>query len=111
MEHGTHKQRKDAREQRTQERVCGDGAGGVPLEGVDEVVERGLEDGEEAEAHAGEADAGRKPEDVRGRCPAEYEEAGSEEDGAEHHGGEAGFGDGFVVVALELAGVEFVVSG
>lgn len=33
-----------------EERVCGDGGSAVFGEGVDEVVERGLEDGEEADA-------------------------------------------------------------
>lgn len=70
-----------------------------------------MEDGEEAEAHTDESDHGCDPGDGFGGCPAEDEEAAGEEDGAEHHGWEAGFGDGFVVVLREFFDVEFVVAG
>ncbi len=80
------------------------------LEGGDEVVEGGLEDGEEAEAHEVEADEGREPEDMAGGAPAKHEEAAGEEDRAEHHRGEAGFRDGLVVVGVEFNGVELIVA-
>lgn len=44
-------------------------------------------------------------------CPAEDEEAAGEEDRANHHRGEASFGDSAHVVCLEFADVEFVVAG
>jgi len=47
---------------------------------------------------------------VRGGRPAEDKEAGSEEDRADHHWGEAGFGNSAVVVSNEAAGVEGIVS-
>ena len=81
------------------------------MEGVDEVVERSLEDGEEAETHADESDHGCNPVDGFGGGPAEDEEPPREEDGADHHGREPGFGHGFVVVGLEFLDVEFVVAG
>jgi len=69
-----------------------------------------LENSEESKSHEYETDEGSDEEDVFWGGPAEDEEPGGEEDGAEHHGGETGFGDGFVVILLELAGVEFVVA-
>ncbi len=39
------------------------------MEGVDQVVEGGLEDGEEAEAHADKPDEGRDPEYFSRGCP------------------------------------------
>lgn len=50
-EHDAREEREAAGEQAAEESICGDGAGGVLLEGIDEVVQGGLEDGEEAEAH------------------------------------------------------------
>jgi len=46
-----------------------------------------------------------------GGRPAEDEETGGEEDGADHHWGEAGFRDGAVVVLNEAAGIEGVIAG
>lgn len=67
-----------------------------------------LENGEESETHADEADAGAEPEDMGGGGLAEDEQAGCEE-GANHHGGNAGFGDGPVVVGVGIvAGDELV---
>lgn len=48
---------------------------------------------------------------MRGGGPAEYEEPGCEEEGADHYWRETGFGNRFVVVSFKLADVEFVVSG
>ena len=69
-----------------------------------------MENGEESKAHAIEAKDGGEPEYVDRRGPAEDEETGGEKDGAEHHWGKAGFGDGFVVVLFKFAEVEFIVT-
>lgn len=46
-----------------------------------------------------------------GGCPAEDEEACCEEYAANHHGREASFGDGLVVICFKLAGIEIVIAG
>ena len=56
--HGPHEEREGAREHGAQEHVCGDGAGAVAGEGVNEIVEGGLEDGGEADASEEDADYG-----------------------------------------------------
>ena len=50
MVHGPHEEGEGAGEHGAQEHVCGDGAGAVAGEGVDEVVKGGLKDGGEADA-------------------------------------------------------------
>ncbi len=70
-----------------------------------------MEDSEEAETHADETNHGCDPEYGFGGCPAEDEEAAGEEDGADHHWWEAGFGNGFVAIRFESADVELVVPG
>jgi hypothetical protein len=111
MKHGVHKQRERRRKDRPQERIRSHGARRVLHKRVDEVVQRRLEDGEEAEAHEHEARAGRDPEDRGRRRPAEHEEPGGEEYRADHHGREARFGNGLVVVRFEAPDVEPVVPG
>lgn len=111
MKHRTHKQRKHGSKYRSQESIRSDGGCGVALERIDEVVECGLEDREEAESHADESYTGSQPENMVGGGPAENEESGGKEDGADHHGWKASFRDGFVVVLLESADIEFVVPG
>jgi len=74
MEHRINKQRESCRKHTPQKGICSDGRGGEFLERVDQVVERGLEDGEEAEAHAYQPDHGRDPGDAFGGRPAENEE-------------------------------------
>lgn len=109
MEHGVREQRERRREDGSQERVRRHRARRVPLEGVDEVVQGRLKDGEEAEAHEHEPDAGREPEYLRVGRPSEDEQASCEEERSAHHWWEAGFGYGSVVVCHEASGVEFVV--
>jgi len=110
VEHGVHEQREAPREDAPQEGVRRDRAGRHLLEGIDEVVERGLEDGEEAEAHAGRADLGADPVHVPRRRPAEDEHTRGEDDGAQHHGREARLGHGAVVVGLVALDVEALVG-
>nr|POE94622.1 hypothetical protein CFP56_16859 [Quercus suber] len=109
-QHGRDKERKGAGEGAAQEGVGGNGAGGVALKGVDEVVERGLEDGEEAEAHEGDGDAGHEPEDRRRARPREHEEARDEDDAAEHHGRQARLGHRPAAVGLPARDVEALVQ-
>jgi hypothetical protein len=110
MEHRIHKQRKRRRKHASKEGIGGNGRGGEFLKRVDQIVERCLEDGEEAEAHADQPDHGRDPWDVFGGCPAEDEKPAGEEDGAQHHWREPRFGDGFIVVLGESFDIEFVVA-
>ena len=56
--HGADEEGEGAGEEGAEEHVGGDGAGAVAREGVDEVVERGLEDGGEADAREEDADDG-----------------------------------------------------
>lgn len=65
--------RERARETATQERICGYRRRSVQCESVDEVVQRGLEDGEEACPHHHEADAGNDPVDARQSRPTHEE--------------------------------------
>lgn len=109
-EHDVREERETAGEETAEEGVGRDRARRDLLERVDEVVQRRLEDGEEAEAHEHGADEGPDPVDLRVPRPAEDEEAGGEQDRADHHGGQAGFGDGEVVVGAEALDVEFLVE-
>lgn len=69
-----------------------------------------MEDGEETKSHADEPDHGRDPVDALVGGPAKDEKPTGEEDRADHHWREAGFGDRFVVVLLEFTDVKFVVA-
>lgn len=111
MEHDMGEHRERAGEHTAHEGIRRDGARGDLLEGIDEVVQGSLEDGEEAEAHKDGAEDGADPVDagVIAR-PSEEEEATGEDDGAEHHGRQTGFGDGKVVVCLEAFDVEVLVA-
>lgn len=110
MKHGRSEKRETAREQRAQERIRGDSASCRALEGIDKVVESGLEDGEESEAHHHGAENRSDPVDVFRARPAEHEHACGEEDGAQHHGRESCFGHGAVVVRFEAADVVTLVA-
>lgn len=118
MKHNISEHRKRTGEHTPQERISRNSAGGYFLERIDEVVQGCLEDGEEAEAHENGADVGCDPGDVLGAGggevvvagPGEAEEATCEDDGAEHHGWETGFGDGEVVVCFEAGDVEALVE-
>lgn len=112
MKHNLREERKRARKHTAQEGIRRDGAGSDLLERIDKVVQRSLEDSEEAEAHEDGADNGADPVDfVREvACPGEEEEAGCENDRAEHHGRETGFGNGEVVVCFEAGDIEFLVE-
>lgn len=94
--HGRHDQRERGSEAAPQEGVRRHGARGVYLEGVDEVVQRGLEDGIEAAPGEVEADDGHDPGDARVRGPARDELAAGEQDRPQHHGREALLGHGVV---------------
>lgn len=109
-EHDAREEREAAGEQAAEESICRDGAGSVLLEGIDEVVQGGLEDGEEAEAHGDGAGVGADPVDVLCAGPAEDEQAGGEEDGSDHHGREAGLRNGEIVVGFEALDVESLVE-
>lgn len=110
MEHGIRKERKAAREQTPKKRIRGDSTSRKSLERVDQVIQRSLENSEEAESHKHGADVGPDPVDMGRAGPGEDEEAGSEENRADHHGRETGFGDGAVVVCFEAGDVEPLVE-
>ncbi len=103
-----------AGEARAQEGIRRDGGGRVRLERVDQVVEGGLEDGEEARAEHDEPDARDDPVDVLAGGPARHELAGAEQDGADHHGRQALLGHSAVsrrVVGLVVEGLVEHVGG
>ncbi|KAG8413361.1 hypothetical protein J3458_012930 [Metarhizium acridum] len=107
-------QRKGAGKARAQKGIRRNGRGGVRLEGVDEVVEGGLEDGEEAGPEHDEAEARDDPVDGRAGGPSEQELAGAEEHGAQHHGRQPLLGDGAVaggVVGAVVQGLVVDVEG
>lgn len=111
MEHDLGEQRERAGEHTAHERIRRDGAGGDLLEGIDEVVQGSLEDGKEAEAHEDGAEDRADPVDARVIArPSEEEETTGEDNGAEHHGRQTGFGDGEVVVCFEAFDVEVLVA-
>lgn len=111
MQHGTYEERECGSAEAPQESVCGDGAGGVAaLKSVDEVVECGLEDGEEADADEGRADARGDPVHAPTGRPREQEQARGEEDGADHHGWQAGLWHGDVAVESESLRVVALVA-
>jgi len=109
MKHGINKYREYSSKHTPQERISSNSTRRKLLKSIDEVVEGCLENGEEAKTHADKTDAGCDPEYGAGGRPPEDEEAGCEENGPNHHGWEAGFGDGAVVVCVEFLDVEFVI--
>jgi hypothetical protein len=111
VEHRMNKQRKHRRKNTPQKRIGSNRTRRIFLKRINEIVQRCLENSEEAESHADESDARSEPEYVAVGCPAEDEEAGSEKDGADHHWRQARFGSGAVAVCLEFSDVKFVVAG
>lgn len=103
-------QRKRAGEATPHERVGRHRARAVLGKRVDQIVDRALEDGEEAKAHARGRDVGRDPRDGFVGRPAEHELAASKKNAAEHHGRETRFGDGAAAVGTEAGEVEFLVE-
>jgi len=79
---GSHDERQRGGEYAAHKGVCADGGGGVLRKGVDEVVQRGLEDHEEAGAHHEDAEAGEDPVVVWGGGEACEKLAGGEEGAA-----------------------------
>ncbi len=114
MKHGSHNERKCTRKAGTQKGIRSHGTSSVLRKRVDEVVERSLENVDEALADHEETDDRDDPVDVGRGCPAHEEEARCEDDGAEHHGWKSSFRYGmvaccmvdFVVVALAIDGVD-----
>ena len=85
MKHDISEEGETAREQTSQESVRGDSTGRNLLEGIDEVIQGGLEDGKEPEAHADSANDRSDPMDMGITGPGEDEEASGEDNRAEHH--------------------------
>lgn len=110
MEHWIDEQGKYTSENRSQECVGCDCACGVFLEGIDKVVQCGLENSEESKAHRYKTNDRSEPEDIFIGCPAEDKEAGCEEDRSDHHRWQACFWNGFIAVLLEFADIEFVIT-
>ena len=103
------KQRKDAGEEAAQKGVDCDRTGRVLLKGVDEIVQRGLEDGEEAKANKDGSDDGCDPVNALVRGPAKEEETSRQEDGADHHRWQSSLRHRSPIVGHELLHVELVV--
>ena len=59
--HQIDEQRECSREHRSEEAISGHSAGCVSLKSIDKVVQRTLEDGEEAKSHQCSSNAGRYP--------------------------------------------------
>lgn len=108
--HGRNHDGQDAGHDATEQGVGRHRARGVPLEGVDDVVQRRLEDGDDAGPGHDQPDHGRDPVEMGGRRPAREEDAAGEEETADHHGRQAGLGDGEVARRVELADVEVLVA-
>lgn len=73
MKHRRGEQWECSREGASEESVSCNGRGGVHLERVNQIVQRGLEDRKEAETHARCGNAGSYPGDTFVRCPPEHE--------------------------------------
>jgi hypothetical protein len=111
IEHEGRKQRKNATEAGAHEGVCGDSRGGEHEVCVNDVVEQGEEDGEDAEAGEEAAEHGDDPVRVSCvACPSEPEQAAGKQHAANHADGEAPFGDRDVVVGFEFADVAGIVE-
>ena len=98
MIHGRRKQREPSTGQGSHERVGRDGAVGVHQVDVDDVAQPLQEDEHDTRSGRDAGEHLRHPGYVRGRGPGEPEEADREEEGADYHGEEALFGDGFSAV-------------
>ena len=110
MIHGVDKQRKDRREKTPQESRRRHRARRIPLKGVDQIIQRGLEDGEEAEPQHPGPDTRRHPRVCFGRRPPEDEEPRREEHGSDHHGREPRFGDGPIAIGCVPAIVVSIIG-
>lgn len=110
MKHSIREKWERARKHGAQESVRCDCTGRDFLERIDEIVQRGLEDGEEAEAHHYGADDRSDPVDVLRACPAKDEHPACEKEGAEHHRWKSGLWDGAVIIRFEAFDVEALVG-
>lgn len=79
MIHRSHDQRKRSRETRSQKRIRRNRRGGIQLKRVDQVIQRRLEDGEEARSEHHQPDARDDPVHARVRRPACEELTAAEE--------------------------------
>jgi hypothetical protein len=109
MKHWSNKQRENCREDRSQECVCCYRTCPKPLKSVDEIIQGGLEDGEESKTHADESNARCKPEYALIRCPSEHKKTSCEEDSPDHHWEETGFWYGSIIVRFKSSSVQSVV--
>jgi hypothetical protein len=111
IEHESRKQRENAPEAGAHESVCGDSRGGKHEVCVNDVVEQGEKDGEDAEAGEKAAEHGDDPVYVSSvACPSEPEQTGGKQHTADHTNRQAPFGNGDVVVGFEFADVAGVVE-
>ena len=110
MVHGGGDEGKGGGEAAPEKGVGGDGTGGAVGKRVDEVVEGALEDDEEAESDAGQADAGRDPGETFLSGPADDEDAGGEEDGPDHHGRQTRLGHCTIAGGVVFQNVIFLVQ-
>lgn len=106
MEHLLGEQGKRAGESVPHHRVRGNDARAILPKGVDQVIRRALEDGEEAQPHEGATDARPDPVDVARRRPREDEQPRRQREGADHHGRQPRFGHGLAMVRVQVPNVE-----
>jgi len=109
LEHLFGEQREGSCEYAPDQRACCERACSIDLEGINKIIDRALEDAEEAESHQRCGETATNPVYFRIARPSKYEEANDEDDGSNHHGPQASFRNGFVVVSLELSDIESLV--
>ena len=84
MIHRIDKERESCRKYRSKKGVRCDGAGGVALKVVNQVVECALEYGKESKAYQTSSNTRRNPRNFSAGCPAKKEETTSEDNRAHH---------------------------
>lgn len=84
-----------SRKARPEESIRRDGTGRVELKGVDQIIQRRLEDREESNTRQRDADYGGDPRILRVGGPTRDEQSRAEGHGAEHHGRQTQFGRDF----------------
>lgn len=81
----------------------------IHLERINKIIDRALEDAEEAKADQSCSDATTSPVYSRIARPSKYEQSNDEDDGSDHHRPQPSFRHRSIIVGLELGDVEFLV--
>ena len=97
----TYKKRECRGEETSQESIGSNSTRRVSLECIDKIIQRRLEDGEEANADHDTPHLRREPVHTRRRRPREDEQAGGEDHRADHHGRQSRLGHRSAVVGFE----------